>query len=288
MALFLMGLGLAVWARVHLGRNWGAPMSEKVDAELVTTGPYQYIRNPIYSGIMLAAIGDSGSRQLVFGLLGRLRWMGAYFVYSATVEGHTMERLFPDAYPAYKRSNKEADSFQILSSDPVEGVPNFRPNEWSQGRPVRGREWALREGVPDILHEWLSATNGVGPLRMPRSTRSTPKPSRLGCTPTTNGTGMTSSLSTASVGSLHGTARRLVGLVNVVWDGLTHVWIQDTMVANADRSRGIGTQMIEIVRTECQRAGCEWLHVDFDEELAKFYFQSCGFTPTSAGLIQLG
>ena len=60
------------------------------------------------------------------------------------------------------------------------------------------------------------------------------------------------------------------------------------MVANADRSRGIGTQMIEIVRSECQRAGCEWLHVDFDEELAKFYFQSCGFTPSSAGLIQLG
>src|ERR1700727_1554729 len=59
MALFLIGLGLAVWARVHLGRNWGAPMSEKVDAELVTTGPYRYIRNPIYSGIMLAALGTA-------------------------------------------------------------------------------------------------------------------------------------------------------------------------------------------------------------------------------------
>lgn len=81
--------------------------------------------------------------------------------------------------------------------------------------------------------------------------------------------------------------RRLVGFVNVVWDGFTHAWIQDTMVANADRGRGIGTQMIEIVRSECQRAGCEWLHVDFDEELGKFFFQSCGFTPTSAGLIQL-
>ncbi len=80
---------------------------------------------------------------------------------------------------------------------------------------------------------------------------------------------------------------RLVGFVNVVWDGFTHAWIQDTMVANADRSRGIVTQMIEIVRSECRRAGCEWLHVDFDEDLGKFYFQSCGFTPTSAGLIRL-
>jgi ribosomal protein S18 acetylase RimI-like enzyme len=81
---------------------------------------------------------------------------------------------------------------------------------------------------------------------------------------------------------------RLVGFVNIPWDGFTHACIQDTMVAGTDRRRGIGTQMIEIVRTECQKAGCEWLHVDFDESLAQFYFQSCGFTPTTAGLIRLG
>jgi GNAT superfamily N-acetyltransferase len=80
---------------------------------------------------------------------------------------------------------------------------------------------------------------------------------------------------------------RLVGFVNVLWDGFTHAWIQDTMVASANRNRSIGSQMIEIVRSECQRAGCQWLHVDFDEDLGTFYFQSCGFTPTSAGLIRL-
>ena len=81
--------------------------------------------------------------------------------------------------------------------------------------------------------------------------------------------------------------RRLVGLVNVVWDGFTHAWIQDTMVAKADRNRGIGAQMIEIVRSECQRSGCEWLHVDFDAHLGTFYYEACGFVPTSAGLIRL-
>lgn len=80
---------------------------------------------------------------------------------------------------------------------------------------------------------------------------------------------------------------RLVGFVNVPWDGFTHAWVQHTMVASTDRSRGIGTRLIEIVRSECQRAGCEWLHVDFDENLEKFYFQSCRFIPTSAGLIRL-
>ena len=80
---------------------------------------------------------------------------------------------------------------------------------------------------------------------------------------------------------------RLVGFVNVVWDGLTHAWVQDTMVAGSERNRGIGTEMIAIVRAECQKAGCEWLHVDFDDDLGGFYLRSCGFQPTSAGLIRL-
>ncbi len=104
MALFLTGLGLAVWARVYLGRNWGTPMSERVDAELVTTGPYRYIRNPIYSGIILAAIGTAVAVSWYW--LVAVVLMGAYFIYSATVEEHTMERLFPNDYPAYKRSTK--------------------------------------------------------------------------------------------------------------------------------------------------------------------------------------
>lgn len=80
---------------------------------------------------------------------------------------------------------------------------------------------------------------------------------------------------------------RLVGFVNVVWDGLTHAWVQDTMVAGSERHMGIGTEMIAIVRAECQKACCEWLHVDFDHDLGGFYLRSCGFQPTSAGLIRL-
>jgi GNAT superfamily N-acetyltransferase len=80
---------------------------------------------------------------------------------------------------------------------------------------------------------------------------------------------------------------RLVGFVNVAWDGCAHAWIQDVMVAHGDRREGIGTEMIAKVREEGRKAGCEWLHVDFEEGLGEFYFQSCGFTPTTAGLIRL-
>ena len=45
LAVFFLGLALAVWARVYLGRNWGMPMSQKADPELVTTGPYRSIRS---------------------------------------------------------------------------------------------------------------------------------------------------------------------------------------------------------------------------------------------------
>jgi len=79
----------------------------------------------------------------------------------------------------------------------------------------------------------------------------------------------------------------LVGFVNVVWDGLVHAWIQDTMVAADHRTRGIGTRLIESARDQAAQAGCEWLHVDFEDDLSDFYVGACGFTPTSAGLIHL-
>jgi protein-S-isoprenylcysteine O-methyltransferase Ste14 len=104
LALFVLGLALAVWARVYIGRNWGMPMSRKVDPELVTTGPYRAIRHPIYSGILLAMVGTAvavGSSWLVVAAV-----LGAYFVYSAVMEERYMAGRFPGTYPAYKRSTK--------------------------------------------------------------------------------------------------------------------------------------------------------------------------------------
>jgi GNAT superfamily N-acetyltransferase len=78
----------------------------------------------------------------------------------------------------------------------------------------------------------------------------------------------------------------LVGFLNVPWDGLVHAWIQDVMVAGSRRHQGIGIELVEMGRDEARRAGCEWLHVDFDADLKPFY-RACGFTPTGAGLIAL-
>jgi protein-S-isoprenylcysteine O-methyltransferase Ste14 len=104
LAIFLLGLALAVWARVYLGRNWGMPMSAKADPELVTTGPYHSVRHPIYTGIILAMIGTTVAVSLYW--LVAVVLIGVYFVFSATVEERMMARTFPETYPGYKRSTK--------------------------------------------------------------------------------------------------------------------------------------------------------------------------------------
>ena len=80
---------------------------------------------------------------------------------------------------------------------------------------------------------------------------------------------------------------RLVGFVNVAWDGGAHAFILDTVTAADMRRQGLGKGLVEVARDEARAAGCEWLHVDFDEELSRFYFEACGFRATPAGLIEL-
>ena len=82
-------------------------------------------------------------------------------------------------------------------------------------------------------------------------------------------------------------AGELVGFVNVAWDGDTHAFILDTIVRAEKRRQGVGTQLIEVAAAEARAAGCEWLHVDFDEEYRSFYLDACGFEPTPAGLMAL-
>jgi protein-S-isoprenylcysteine O-methyltransferase Ste14 len=102
--LFVLGLALAVWARIYLGRNWGSPMSEKHDPELITTGPYRWIRNPIYSGIILAMVGTAIAISLQWLVIAVL--LGGFFVYSAVMEQRFLESRFPETYPPYKQSTK--------------------------------------------------------------------------------------------------------------------------------------------------------------------------------------
>jgi protein-S-isoprenylcysteine O-methyltransferase Ste14 len=104
LVLFAGGLAFSIWARIHIGRNWGSPMSQRNDPELVATGPYRLVRHPIYAGILVASIGTA--LALSWAWLIAVALAGVYFVYSAIVEERNLTEQFPDTYPAYKRSTK--------------------------------------------------------------------------------------------------------------------------------------------------------------------------------------
>jgi len=79
----------------------------------------------------------------------------------------------------------------------------------------------------------------------------------------------------------------LVGWANVAWDGARHAFILDTIVNAAHQRHGIATAVVAAATAGARDAGCEWLHVDFEDHLNAFYFDACGLAPTNAGLIRL-
>jgi GNAT superfamily N-acetyltransferase len=79
----------------------------------------------------------------------------------------------------------------------------------------------------------------------------------------------------------------LTGFVQVVWDGGAHAFLLDTVVDPDAQGRGIGSALVAAAVAEARAAGCEWLHVDFEDHLTGFYLDRNGFRPTRAGLINL-
>jgi ribosomal protein S18 acetylase RimI-like enzyme len=81
---------------------------------------------------------------------------------------------------------------------------------------------------------------------------------------------------------------RLVGFVQVCWDGGAHAFLLDAAVDPRWQHRGIGRRLVEAAVADATAAGCHWLHVDFEPQLEAFYLGRCGFTTTQAGLMRLG
>jgi ribosomal protein S18 acetylase RimI-like enzyme len=80
---------------------------------------------------------------------------------------------------------------------------------------------------------------------------------------------------------------RLVGFVQVCWDGGAHAFVLDTAVHPSYGRQGIGKELVRLAADESKAAGCEWLHVDYEPHLTDFYVKACGFSPTEAALLKL-
>lgn len=79
----------------------------------------------------------------------------------------------------------------------------------------------------------------------------------------------------------------LIGFVQLAWDGGAHAFLLDTAVDPGHQRRGVGRALVEAAVAEADRAGCEWVHVDFEAHLSSSYRESCGFASTDAGLLHL-
>ena len=103
--LVLAGLLLALWARLHLADNWSGTVTLKQDHVLIRTGPYRYVRHPIYTGMLLAVAGTACALGQLRGLIALLLTFGAFWFKSRLEERYMIER-FADAYRRYQREVK--------------------------------------------------------------------------------------------------------------------------------------------------------------------------------------
>jgi len=90
----LLGLAIRAWAAGHIRKN----------AELATSGPYAFTRNPLYLGSFLLGLGFTiASGQVVLGLLFVALFLGIYFPVMR-VEASTLAELFGKDYEVYRQS----------------------------------------------------------------------------------------------------------------------------------------------------------------------------------------
>jgi protein-S-isoprenylcysteine O-methyltransferase Ste14 len=99
--IVLAGAVFTVWARITLGRNWSAEVTFKADHELIQSGPYALARHPIYTGLILMALGTAINYGRAIGFALFLSLCGGLW-WKARQEEQIMSKHFPDAYPEYK------------------------------------------------------------------------------------------------------------------------------------------------------------------------------------------
>jgi protein-S-isoprenylcysteine O-methyltransferase Ste14 len=102
-ALTAVGVGFSIWARVYLGGNWSGSVTVKVGHQLVRTGPYRWVRHPIYTGFLLGLLGTALVRAQVRGFGGVVvLYVGLKM--KSKIEERTMAGVFGAHYEDYSRS----------------------------------------------------------------------------------------------------------------------------------------------------------------------------------------
>jgi protein-S-isoprenylcysteine O-methyltransferase Ste14 len=100
-ALLATGLGFSIWARRRLGRNWSGTVTVKQDHELIRTGPYRWVRHPIYTGILLGFAGSAVALDEWRGIAA-IVLVTLAFLLKIRIEERWMTETFGDGYRRYQ------------------------------------------------------------------------------------------------------------------------------------------------------------------------------------------
>jgi protein-S-isoprenylcysteine O-methyltransferase Ste14 len=104
-AMLVLGIGFAVWARVHLGEYWSGHVTLKPGHRLIRTGPYAIVRHPIYTGLLLALLGSAVAVDEYRGVLAVVIATEA-IVRKLRLEERWLTEEFGGEYDSYRRDVK--------------------------------------------------------------------------------------------------------------------------------------------------------------------------------------
>jgi protein-S-isoprenylcysteine O-methyltransferase Ste14 len=102
-AVMLMGLALTWWARIHLGRLWSSAITRKEEHRLIDSGPYAFVRHPIYTGLIIALLATAATEATLVALLGALLIALGLWVKARAEERFLLSEFPPGTYESYRR-----------------------------------------------------------------------------------------------------------------------------------------------------------------------------------------
>ncbi len=103
-----VGIALAIYARYILGKNWSGSPTLKQDHQLITRGPYRFVRHPIYTGLVLAIAGTMVAIVPSIAGIAYIVLIATAFAIKLRFEEKLMLRQFPEAYPGYRAKVRTA------------------------------------------------------------------------------------------------------------------------------------------------------------------------------------
>jgi protein-S-isoprenylcysteine O-methyltransferase Ste14 len=102
-ALVAAGFAIAWWARLYLGRLWSARITRKADHKVVDSGPYAFVRHPIYTGLLLSLLATTVAKGTVLGLCAFALILTGIWRKARMEERWLTEELGADEYASYRR-----------------------------------------------------------------------------------------------------------------------------------------------------------------------------------------